>query len=189
MSRAACRAMGLAVFLALGLSVSSADFAEAAPNRTPAAKSSGGSGLYRPFGLGLQIGEPTGPVFKLWLPDHRAIDGGLAFSLRNFFMIYADYLFHFPQGFGTSSEFLSQVTPYVGVGGVLFFSTKTGRVDRALYTQTGDSTAFGVRIPLGAEWMIPKSQFGLFAELVPGVGFFPSTFAFLQGGIGIRFYF
>lgn len=147
------------------------------------------TGLHRPLGLGLLIGEPTGPTFKLWLPENRALDGGIAFSLRSFFLVYVDYLFHFPQGLGTSGEFISQLEPYVGAGAVIFISTQTGRTDSALFTQSGDTKAFGLRIPLGVEWMIPKAPVGLYVELVPGVGFIPSTFAFFQGGVGARFYF
>src|SRR5579885_2432683 len=144
-----------------------------------------GSGV---FGLGLVLGEPTGLSANYWIRNDRSIDGELSFSFNNFFLIQSDYLFHFHGLFGTRESFTQHLEPYLGIGGALFFNTASSRTSSTYFTDHG-SVGFGVRIPFGAEWMIPSSPFGVFAELVPGLGLIPATFGFLQGGIGARFYF
>ncbi|HUP57911.1 MAG TPA: DUF3996 domain-containing protein [Bdellovibrionota bacterium] len=121
-------------------------------------------------GVGIILGEPTGFSFKHWTASDRAIDAGLSFSFSDFFLIHADYLFHFPGAFGTNEPFIRQLDPYVGIGAALFFSTKSGRTDRKFFTDDGSSVGFGIRIPLGIEWLIPRAPFGIFLELVPGIG-------------------
>ena len=137
-------------------------------------------------GLGVVLGEPTGFTGKFWTASDRAIDVGLAFSVNNFMLIYSDYLFHFHGALGTSSSFLQELQPYIGVGGELFLSG-SGRSDSAYFSSS--TSGFGLRIPIGAEWMAPRAPIGVFGELVPGIGIAPGTFAFFQGGIGIRYYF
>jgi hypothetical protein len=141
-------------------------------------------------GIGVILGEPTGFTGKFWIEKDRAIDAGLAFSFNSFFLLYGDYLFHFRRAFGSSTEFLRDLVPYAGLGAELFFAENSTKGSGAYYTSTsGSSVGFGVRIPLGAEWMIPRAPLGIFVELVPGVGLIPGTFGFIQGGIGARFYF
>jgi hypothetical protein len=138
------------------------------------------------FGLGLVLGEPTGISANYWIRNDRSIDGELSFDFNNFFLIQSDYLFHFHGLFGTRESFTQHLEPYLGIGGVLFFAT--GNRATSSYFTNG-TVGFGVRIPFGAEWMIPSSPFGIFLELVPGIGLIPGTFGFLQGGIGARIYF
>jgi hypothetical protein len=141
------------------------------------------------FGLGLILGEPTGISGKYWIRNDRAIDGEISFSFNSFFIIQSDYLFHFHGLFGTRESFTQHLEPYIGIGGSLFFSTTSNRTNPTYFTNNGGSVGFGVRIPFGAEWMIPSAPFGIFLELAPGIGLIPGTFGFLQGGIGARFYF
>lgn len=140
-------------------------------------------------GVGVILGEPTGFTGKFWLSSDRAVDAGLAFSLSDFVLLYGDYLFHFPGAFGRSNAFLHQLTPYVGLGAELFVSENTANTNGKYFTANNSSVDFGVRIPLGIEWKIPRSPVGVFVELVPGLGLLPGTFGFFQGGIGARFYF
>jgi hypothetical protein len=140
------------------------------------------------FGLGLILGEPTGIAAKYWIAHDRAIDGELSFSFNDYFLIQSDYLWHFHGLFGNRGEFVQNLEPYVGVGGTLFFSTTSTHTNPTYFSDHG-SVGFGVRIPFGLEWMTPRAPFGIFFELAPGIGLIPSTFAFLQGGIGARIYF
>lgn len=140
------------------------------------------------FGLGLILGEPTGITGKYWLQGPSALDGGIAYSYSDFFLLYLDYLYHFPGAFGNSSEFVSELTPYVGGGGVLFIQTATD-TNRAYFNSNQGSAGFGIRIPLGIEWTPEKAPFGVFVEIAPGVGLVPATFGLFQAGIGARFYF
>lgn len=142
------------------------------------------------FGLGIIIGEPSAITGKAWLSQESAVDFGLSFSFDDYILFYGDYLFHFPGAFGRSSEFVSQLTPYVGVGGIIAFANDRYRYrDRRYFGTSGNSTALGVRIPLGIEWTPSQVPLGVFVELVPGLSLAPRTDGFIQGGIGVRYYF
>jgi hypothetical protein len=144
-----------------------------------------------PLAAGATLGSPTGLTGKLWLDRKSAVDLGLAFSFDSFFLVYADYLAHFPSGFAgrETPAFFRELTPYFGIGGVLFISTNSLRHDGRYFTAGGSSAGLGVRIPLGIEWRPVDPRLGVYVEIAPGVGVVPSTFGFLQGGLGIRFYF
>lgn len=176
-------------FLATALLLSAALLPEARAQQSEGARSARSAG--RGVGIGAILGEPTGFTAKFWTGSREAVDAGLAFSLSDFFLLYGDYLHHFRPDYGSaSSRFLEEVTPYIGIGAELFISTKSNRSDRKFFTEPGaSSVGFGIRIPLGAEWLPRNVPLGVFVELVPGVGILPGTFAFLQGGVGIRYYF
>lgn len=143
-------------------------------------------------GVGVILGEPTGFVFKHWMDSRQAMDAGLAFSFNSFFQVYGDYLWHFPKTFASvrgAEELTDHLIPYVGLGGELFLSTQSARRDGKLFTDSGSSAGFGLRIPLGMEWRPSEPPLGVFVEFTPGVGIVPSTFGFFQGGIGVRYYF
>ncbi|MBU6153514.1 MAG: DUF3996 domain-containing protein [Bdellovibrionales bacterium] len=129
-------------------------------------------------GVGVVLGEPTGLTAKFWNSQDRAVDAGIAFSFDRFVFLYSDYLFHFKS--------ISGIRPYAGIGGGLLISSgnKKGRY----FDEQDGAFGLGVRIPLGAEWFIPDAPFGIFAELVPGIGLVPGTYGFFQGGVGARFY-
>jgi len=149
-------------------------------------------------GVGIVLGDPSGITVKHWMDSRSAIDGGLAYALSDFVLITGDYLYHFtihPGGGGKDAEFrrfLSDLRPYVGVGGILLASTRSTRTQKALFVDTSGSSAslgLGLRIPLGVEWIPSGPPLGVFLELAPGIGIIPGTFAFLNAGIGVRFYF
>jgi hypothetical protein len=156
------------------------------------AASGGGYGPGGPFGLGIVIGEPTGLTAKYRMNSEQAFDIGLSFDVSHWFLIYSDWLYHFPGGFGNKAPFFQQTTPYIGIGGLLIFSNRDEWETRhwRYYSTTSSSrTAVGVRIPLGAEWRAPSIPLGVFVELVPGLVIVPATDGFFQAGIGARFYF
>lgn len=144
----------------------------------------------RTFGAGFVLGEPSGLTAKYWLDEKQAVVGGLAFSFGNFFELTVDYLYHFPGAFGHATPFASQLTPYVGGGAVLLFSSSnTITVNRLYFQSTNGTVGFGLRIPLGIEWRVPTIPLGVFLEFSPGLGLVPATYAIFQGGIGARYYF
>jgi len=144
----------------------------------------------RDFGLGIVIGEPTGLSAKLWTAPLNAIDFGLAFSFNDYALLFSDYLFHFPGSLGRSSPFVTQLTPYVGIGAVIAFANdRDSDKDRKFFGRGRDTLGLGVRVPLGIEWMPPNPRLGVFIELVPGISLVPSTSGFIEGGIGVRYYF
>lgn len=151
----------------------------------PAPATAGG----HPFGIGIILGAPSALTAKHWIDQRSAIDGGLAFSLNEYFLFYSDYLHHFPGLFKSKDRFVSELAPYFGVGGLIAFTTSgRSRDDRYLGRSTG-SLGLGVRIPLGIEWRPSDPHLGVFLELAPGLSVIPETLGLFQGGIGIRYYF
>lgn len=150
--------------------------------KTHAADSSG-------FGAGIILGSPTAITAKYWLDQQAAIDGGIAFSLSDYFLFYGDYLFHYPGAFKQKNKFVSELIPYVGVGGIIALAN-SNRIDNDRYLgRTTGTLGLGVRVPFGIEWMPSKIPIGVFLELVPGISIIPATSILFQGGLGIRYYF
>jgi hypothetical protein len=168
------------VFLVLSYLVAPLGFAKDLPDdlKRPAQKTNA---------VGIILGDPSGLTGKFWLSSKTAIDAGLAYSFNNFALVYADYLFHFPTRFGTSNNSMENVDPYVGIGGEIAFAGGNSR--SPFSNSTGSSGGFGIRIPIGVEWLLPSAPFGVFAEFALGLGLIPATTGFLQGGIGARYYF
>ncbi len=149
----------------------------------PPAKGSGAG----PLGIGVILGEPTGLTGKFWRDGSSAYDLGIAWSFNDFLLIYGDILFHWSElPLRTSRD--REFRPYIGGGLVLLISTEDNRKDERYFTDDG-SVGLGFRVPLGIEWRPRDVPVGVFGELVPGIGLVPSTFGFIQGGIGIRYYF
>lgn len=141
------------------------------------------------FGIGVILGEPTGFSAKKWLDGTHAVDFGLAYSFGNSFTFLSDYLWHFPGFFGRSSEFSRNLSAYLGVGGTLLIFSGSHWHGRYGHKYDSGSLGLGLRIPFGAEWMIPSTPLGLSLELVPGMLLAPETDVFVQGGVALRFYF
>ncbi len=143
------------------------------------------------LGVGIVFGEPTGLTAKVWQEKDRALDFGLSYSFNSFLLFYGDYLLHFPGSFShPKSPFLTELNPYLGLGAVALLSTDSSRSSRVLFADNNSSSVgMGARIPLGVEWIPQDTKFGIFVEIVPGLGIIPSMFAFLNLGIGARYYF
>ena len=153
------------------------------------ANTSGGTG-HRGFGAGIVLGEPTGFTVKYWLESRHAIDAAVAYSFGDYVLILADYLFEFPHAFQNRREsFLRQLAPYVGIGAVVLIATTGASVNRRFFGTNTSHVGLGVRVPLGIEWMPSDPPLGVFLELAPGLGVAPQTFGFLEGGVGVRYYF
>jgi len=129
----------------------------------------------RTFGIGVIAGEPTGITGKYMLNENSAIDGGVGWktSDNNEVHIYGDYLFHL---YDLIKVQKGSLPVYVG-GGLRY-------VDR-----DKKDNKFGIRIPVGIEYLFEGVALGAFAELVPVLNLTPDTDFDLEGGIGIRFYF
>jgi len=129
----------------------------------------------RTFGLGIIAGEPTGLTAKYMLDATSAIDGGVGWKTSgdSEFHIYADYLFHLRDLIAVKKGAL----PVYFGGGLRF-------VDR-----DKKDNKFGVRIPVGIEYLFDGIALGAFAELVPVLNLTPDTDFDLEGGIGVRYYF
>jgi hypothetical protein len=128
------------------------------------------------FGLGIIIGEPTGPSFKLWTSGKTAFAGAAAWSLdkHNSFHLHLDYLVH---NFTAIKVQKGEIPVYFGIGGRMKFAE--GSADDII----------GVRIPVGLEYLPAKTPLGIFFELVPVLDLNPETEVDIEGAIGIRYFF
>lgn len=134
------------------------------------------------FGMGIILGEPTGLSAKVWTSNDNAFDFALAWSFNKYHhnndyqndgsvLLQADYVWHFFNAISVSS---GKLPIYVGVG---------ARVVLA------DNPSFGVRIPVGIDYLFANAPIDIFLELVPILDLSPSTDFGIGGGIGIRYWF
>lgn len=140
------------------------------------------------FGAGVILGDPTALSAKYFMSDATAIDGGLSFGHHEL-LIYGDYLRHFKGMLGNQNEFVSQLTPYVGVGPVFAFADGDNDKGKHFIEDDDDDFTFGGRIPFGVEWIAPELPLGVSFELAPGIKIIPETDAFIQAGLALRYYF
>jgi hypothetical protein len=126
------------------------------------------------FGLGVIVGEPTGLSGKLWLDRRAAIDGALAWDLSgdDAFHIHGDFLLH---AWDLIRVEKGSLPVYYGIGGRIEFED--------------DDDLFGLRIPLGLEYLFPSRRVDLFIEFVPILDLVPETEVRGNGGAGARFFF
>ncbi len=126
-------------------------------------------------GVGALLGEPMGVTVKYWLSDTMAVDGGLGWSFvdPDGTQLHGDVLFH---KFDLLRSDTRDLPLYVGVGG------------RVKFVEHGDNRA-GIRVPLGASYLLPSQHLEFFAEVAPILDLAPSTTLEWNGGVGIRFYF
>lgn len=143
------------------------------------------------FGLGLELGEPTGLNGKWFLGANHALDFGVGDLYHNFYVdgdglhVYLDYLWH-PVQLASTADF--KLPFYVGVGGRLWFFNYRcpGGCDGA--------TLFGVRVPLGIDFDLNKVPLDIFAEFVPTFDFYRNYngrnfYLDVDFSVGIRYWF
>jgi hypothetical protein len=143
------------------------------------------------FGLGLELGEPTGITGKLFLGPDTALDFGLGDIYHHYYggdglHLYADYLWH-PVVLTSAEAF--ELPFYVGVGGRVWFfdyACPGGRCNGA--------EAFGVRVPLGISFDFNNVPLDIFIEAVPTLDFFRdytnhSVYLDIDFSVGIRYWF
>jgi hypothetical protein len=130
---------------------------------------------YRTFGIGVIAGEPTGITAKYMIDGNSGIDGGIGWKTSgdDEYHIYGDYLFHLHDLIAVKKGSLP-----IYFGGGLRFVNRDEKDDK-----------FGIRIPVGLEYLFENVPLGAFGEIVPVLNLTPDTDFDLEGGIGIRFYF
>ena len=130
------------------------------------------------LGLGIMGGEPSGFSAKLWLGDRTALDGALGYAYLwhgQGVHAHADLLLHTGSLVPAPVGFLPL---YVGVG-----------VRARLANGVDNPTHVGLRVPLGAEYVLPLIPLGVFFELAPILDFAPETAFNGNASIGVRYYF
>ena len=142
------------------------------------------------FGLGVILGEPSALSAKLEVSERTEYDAGIAFNFDQWVLIYGDWHYRFPTAFDGTA--LAHVVPYIGAGPVIVVSNRSEYDTRGLkYFSTSSSGRFalGLRVPFGLEWRPEQAPIGVFIEIAPGLTVVPGTYSFIEGGLGIRFYF
>ena len=125
------------------------------------------------FGMGIILGEPTGLSAKLWTSSDNAFDFAAAWSFKGDgnLLLQADYVWHFFELMPVPS---GKLPLYIGIG---------GRVVLA------DDPSFGVRVPIGINYLFADAPIDVFLELVPILDLSPETDFGVGGGLGIRYWF
>jgi hypothetical protein len=179
----------LLVVIALAAAVTTA---EARPRP---ARSTSNFQANKVFGLGLELGEPTGLIGKYFLAPSHALDFGIgAWGYYGFrdragyaggFNLYLDYLWH-PISLVSAEAF--ELPFYVGVGGRFVSWDYNGPGNN------GRDSALGLRVPFGISFDMNDIPFDFFAQFCYtadfydryGGGGFYSDFGF---SIGARYWF
>jgi uncharacterized protein DUF3996 len=131
----------------------------------------GGGGGFEPnkkFGLGLELGEPSGLNGKVFVSRSGAIDFGVGYIYRQYYYgdglhLYADYLFH-PALLASTSSF--ELPFYIGPGLRYwdFHYCYMGLCDYG-------GSAIGIRLPLGISFDFNNAPLDIFIQLVPVLDF------------------
>lgn len=152
----------------------------------PASASQVGNG--RNFGLGVTLGAPSGLSMKYFMGQNHALDlgVGVGFFGGNTLSVHLDYHWHAAMLTKTSAFDLPF---YIGVGGRFNFWFK----DEYHHYWGGESHSgrigAGVRVPFGIAFHLNKVPLDIYLEIVPGLGVFPGVGAFLDGAVGVRYFF
>lgn len=128
---------------------------------------------HRGIGLGIIVGEPTGISFKYWTSSTTAFDAALAWSFidEGAFHIHADYLLH---SFYLITVPEGKLPFYYGIGGRL---------------KTSGDTRFGVRVPVGLDYLFQTTPIDIFLEVVPILDLTPKTDFKINAALGARYFF
>ena len=137
-------------------------------------------------GVGASIGvtngsaaaNPIGLAAKGWLSDRQALAGMTSFFIgsdaqRSYWILQGDYLFHNFNELEVEEGYLAL---YVGVGGQFTVLEDT-------------DNQFGLRAPVGADYMLGSTPVDLFVEIAPTLSVTDPTSLRFDGAIGFRYFF
>jgi hypothetical protein len=128
-------------------------------------------------GVGFIVGEPTGLSAKFFLNNEHALQFGLAWSLdgANELHLQGDYIWH---RYGLIDLKNGDEMPlYFGVGG------------RFIFSEGDKDDIFGIRFPVGLDYLFTNYPFDIFVEIVPILDLTPDSDFDLEGALGARFWF
>ncbi|MCX5747419.1 MAG: hypothetical protein NT062_33560 [Proteobacteria bacterium] len=134
------------------------------------AQGGGGKGFQanKTFGLGLELGEPTGLTGKYFVSDTGALDFGVGWIYSHYYYgdgihLYGDFLWH-PTSLVSADAF--ELPFYVGIG-LRYWDFNY--CDRNICTYGG--SAVGLRVPIGIAFDFNRVPLDIFAQLVPVIDF------------------
>lgn len=125
------------------------------------------------IGVGIFGGEITGISGKYWLNDSMAVDAATSWTFGerdDLWYVHSDFLIH-QSWFQLSS---GKLPIYYGAG---------------FRTTLGDEDLFGLRAPVGLEYLLEEAPVDLFVEIAPVLDFIPDSQFDFNGAIGIRYFF
>ena len=149
-------------------------------------------GYSRRFGLGFELGDPTGLTAKLWVAPTNSLDFGLGFYGYGFddrcynghcgYGGYNDGTFH--ADYLWQSNIVrgqAQLDWHIGAGGrLIWFGGPCNN----------DCVLVGARMPVGLDLMfVNPSMLEVFFELAPIFYFVPVAYFDVEGALGVRYYF
>lgn len=147
-------------------------------------------GHSRKFGLGGMLGQPTGITIKYHFTPNHALTAALGVGWwgGHNFHIHCDYGYHFD----LTKQSGFDLRMYVG-GGLKFFYYYYRNYHPYWDDHWRDSdynrVGIGIRVPIGISFNLNKVPLEIFFELAPGFAFLPWLDFFLDGAIGVRYYF
>ena len=127
----------------------------------------GGFQANKTFGLGLEIGEPTGFNGKYFLSEAGALDFGVGWIYRHYYYddgahLYIDYLWH-PTSLASSPAL--ELPFYIGLGMRYWdFEYCDGPF-------CYDGSAIGIRVPIGVSFDFNNAPIDFFLQVVPVIDF------------------
>lgn len=127
----------------------------------------GGFQANKTFGLGLEIGEPTGLNGKYFLSDSGALDFGVGWIYRHYYYddglhLYLDYLWH-PTSLASSPSF--ELPLYIGLG------LRYWDFEYCDGPFCYDGSAIGIRVPIGISIDFNTAPLDIFIQVVPVIDF------------------
>jgi hypothetical protein len=141
----------------------------------------------RPFGLGLQLGQPFGVTGKVYLGGRtNAIDFtvGTYYASRGYYydgfqaqVAYHWHLVELTSGGGVAIPFRIGVGGFVGTYGNGYY-----------YDRYGD-LSLGARVPFGLDFDLERAPVQFYIELAIRIHVYPGFYPDGDGGIGARYYF
>lgn len=156
----------------------------------------GGFEANKTFGLGLELGEPSGLTGKVFVSPQAAIDFGIGYAYQNYYYedglhLYGDFLLH-PTVLAHADAF--ELPFYIG-GGIRYwefdFCDRNG-------VCTFRGSAVGIRIPIGIDFDFNRAPIDIFLQIVPVIDFLRGdyyryyndrTHLAVDPSVGFRFWF
>jgi hypothetical protein len=139
---------------------------------------------YDKVGLGLGFSGVPGISGYADISRDNFVQAGLGFANHGSYGVTGDYAFAYPRVFRGAPT----VTPFWGLG-VLVLHDGRDYWSRYFAATEGENTYAGARIPLGFNFVIPRTPVQLEAELAPSLIMVPIAMGYLQGGVSLRILF
>jgi hypothetical protein len=142
----------------------------------------------RDFGLGVTLGAPSGLSLEFFLNPKHAINVavGSGFYGGHALQVHVDYQWYVAKLTQTSAF---ELPLYIGLGGRFNFWYSESDHHYWGGDKHNGRIGAGLRVPIGIDFQLNKVPLDIFVEVVPGLGVFPGVGVFVDGAVGVRYYF